>query len=42
MDTRTKSITMTDIGHFQRRLERAFDGDWWRPEIGTEFRFPRR
>jgi L-ascorbate metabolism protein UlaG (beta-lactamase superfamily) len=42
IDTRTKSIMMTDIGHFQNRLERVFGGEWWRPEIGTEFRFPRR
>ena len=26
--------------HFERRLTRVFDGEWWRPEIGTVFRFP--
>jgi hypothetical protein len=40
MDAETKSIRLTDIGHFEGRLSRVFDGEWWRPEKGTEFRFP--
>jgi hypothetical protein len=40
MDAPTKSIFLTDVRHFERRLERVFDGEWWRPEKGTEFRFP--
>lgn len=42
MDEPTKSIFLTDLRHFERRLERVFDGDWWRPDKGTEFRFPTR
>lgn len=38
----TKSIMLSDIGHFEARLDHVFDGEFWRPEIGTEFRFPRR
>lgn len=37
----TRSIFLSDIGHFEDRLDRVFDGPFWRPEIGTEFRFPR-
>lgn len=37
----TKSVMLSDIGHFEDRLERVFDGEWWRPEIGTVFRFGR-
>jgi len=40
MDAETRSIRLTDLGHFEGRLERVFDGEWWRPEKGTEFRFP--
>jgi hypothetical protein len=36
-----RSIGMTDIAHFERRLARVFDGAWWRPDRWTEFRFPR-
>jgi hypothetical protein len=28
------------VRHFERRLERVFDGEWWRPDKGIEFRFP--
>ena len=28
------------FAHFENRLERVFDGEWWRPEVWTEFRFP--
>jgi hypothetical protein len=38
----TRSIRLTDIGHFRGRLERVFSGPSWLPEIGTEFRFPVR
>jgi hypothetical protein len=41
IDHETRAIMLSDIGHFQDRLERVFDGPWWRPEIGTVFRFPR-
>jgi len=41
LDEPTRSIMLTDIEHFERRLGRVFDGPWWRPEIGTVFRFPR-
>jgi hypothetical protein len=41
VDSPTQAIMLSDIGHFQDRLERVFDGEWWRPELGTEFRFPR-
>jgi L-ascorbate metabolism protein UlaG (beta-lactamase superfamily) len=39
VDEPTRSIMMTDMGHFERRLRRVFDGEFWRPEIGTVFRF---
>ncbi len=42
VDAPTRSIFLSDIGHFEDRLERVFDGPFWRPEIGTEFRFPGR
>lgn len=41
VDTPTRSIMLSDIGHFQRRLEGVLDGEWWRPGLWTEFRFPR-
>ena len=37
----TRSIMLSDIEHFEDRLTRVFDGKFWRPEIGTVFRFPR-
>lgn len=40
MDAETESIRLTDLGHFEGRLERVFDGEWWRPEKGTEFLLP--
>jgi hypothetical protein len=42
MEDDTKSIRLTDLSHFEGRLERVFDGEWWRPEKRTEFRFPVR
>ncbi len=42
VDAPTKSIRLTDLHHFERRLERVFDGAWWRPDRFTEFRIPRR
>lgn len=36
-----ESIRLTDLGHFERRLEHVFEGDWWRPDRWTEFTFPR-
>lgn len=41
VDTPTRSIMLSDIGHFQDRLEGVLDGGWWRPDLWTEFRFPR-
>ena len=41
IDTPTRSIRLTDLGHFQDRLEHVFDGPWWRPDLWTEFRFGR-
>ena len=37
----TRSIMLSDIEHFEDRLEHVFEGPWWRPDIGTVFRFPR-
>ena len=36
----TRSIRLTDIGHFEDRLDRVFAGEFWRPGPSTEFRFP--
>lgn len=36
----TRSIALSDLGHFQSRLARVFEGTSWLPEIGTEFVFP--
>ena len=33
---------LTNLAHFENRLERVFDGEWWKPELWTEFRFPTR
>lgn len=41
LDEPTRSIMLSDIEHFEDRLGRVFHGDFWRPEIGTVFRFPR-
>jgi len=38
MDAPTHSMMLTDIGHFEHRLERVFDGAWWRPDRWTELR----
>ena len=40
IDEPTKSILLTDVRYFERRLESVHDGEWWRPEKGTEFLFP--
>jgi L-ascorbate metabolism protein UlaG (beta-lactamase superfamily) len=34
-----RSVRLTDLAHFERRLERVFDGEWWRPDRWTELRF---
>jgi hypothetical protein len=39
-DQSTRSMLLTDIGHFRSRLERVFSGDSWLPEKGTVFRLP--
>jgi hypothetical protein len=33
---------LSNFAHFENRLERVFDGEWWKPELWTEFRFPIR
>jgi L-ascorbate metabolism protein UlaG (beta-lactamase superfamily) len=38
MDAPSRSMFLTDIRHFERRLERVFDGEWWRPDRWTELR----
>jgi L-ascorbate metabolism protein UlaG (beta-lactamase superfamily) len=35
-DEPSRSLRLSDLRHFERRLERVFDGEWWRPERGTE------
>lgn len=41
VEERTRSVVLTDLEHFEGRLRGVFDGEFWRPEIGTEFRFSR-
>lgn len=41
IDAPTRSILLSHIGHFENRLGRVFEGEWWRPDRWTEFRFPR-
>jgi hypothetical protein len=36
----TRSIRLTDLRHFQKRLEAVHPGNNWLPDIGTVFRFP--
>ena len=36
------SDPLSNFAHFESRLERVFDGEWWKPELWTEFRFPTR
>jgi len=38
MDAPTRSMRLTDIRHFERRLGRVFEGEWWRPDRWTELR----
>jgi len=38
----TRSIRLTDLGHFEGRLRRVFEGEYWRPDRWTEFHFLRR
>ena len=38
----TRSLILTDIGHFRDRLARVFPGQSWLPERGTVFRLPVR
>lgn len=38
MDAPTRSIRLTDIRHFEQRLERVLHGEWWRPDRWTEVR----
>ena len=41
IDAPTRSIDLTDMTHFERRLTSAFGDAWWRPGPFTEFRIPR-
>jgi L-ascorbate metabolism protein UlaG (beta-lactamase superfamily) len=36
VDRPAQSVRLTDLRHFERRLERVFDGEWWRPDRWTE------
>jgi L-ascorbate metabolism protein UlaG (beta-lactamase superfamily) len=36
MEDPTLSLRITDLRHFERRLDRVFDGEWWRPDRFTE------
>ena len=38
MDRPAESVRLTDLAHFERRLERVFEGEWWRPDRWTEIR----
>ncbi len=40
MDEPSRSIRLSDLGHFEGRLDRVFGGQWWRPDRWTEFYFP--
>ncbi|HSG47829.1 MAG TPA: hypothetical protein VLA43_08470, partial [Longimicrobiales bacterium] len=42
LDEPTRSVMLTDVPHFEARLARVHDGGFWRPDLGTEFRFPVR
>jgi len=39
-DAPARAIEVADQGYFEGRMNRVFDGEWWRPDRGTEFRFP--
>jgi hypothetical protein len=39
IDAPIRSVPLTDMRHFERRLNRVFKGEWWRPDHFTEFRF---
>jgi hypothetical protein len=39
-DAETTSITLTDIHHFEDRMDRYMRGRFWRPDLFTVFRFP--
>lgn len=38
-DAPTAPVPLTDLGEFERRLARVYDGPVWRPDRFTEFRF---
>jgi hypothetical protein len=42
VDAPIRSIRLTDLRHFERRLEHVFHGEWWRPDHFREFRFTAR
>lgn len=39
-DAPKHSVLLSDMRHFERRLGQVFEGPWWRPDIGSVFRFP--
>jgi hypothetical protein len=41
VDAPTRSLRLADLGHFEARLARVFGGEFWRPDLWTELRFPR-
>ncbi len=41
VDRPTRSVVLADIEHFEQRLGAVFEGEVWRPEIGTVFELGR-
>ncbi len=41
VDEPAESTRLTNLDHFEGRLRKVFDGDYWRPDRFTEFRIPR-
>lgn len=39
-DHETHSMSLADLGYFESRLDRVLEGEFWRPELFTVFRFP--
>jgi hypothetical protein len=35
----SRSVLLEDVEDFERRLGRVFEGEFFRPEVGTHFRF---
>ncbi|MEM7414415.1 MAG: hypothetical protein AAF389_02895 [Gemmatimonadota bacterium] len=41
VDEETRSVMLADMDHFEARLRRVFDGEFWRPDLGTVFELGR-